>query len=178
MKALSLRQPWAHAVVHLGKTIENRYWNTHLRGAFLIHAAKGCTQAEYDIACGFVRDFDPVLAAMIPPLEKLQKGGIIGIVEIKDCVTSHPSKFFCGPYGFVLARPYPLPFRPMIPKNSPFFTSKLTSSSALNSSYPWDRKALTKAPRIVVIFSCGMRKVLETFSTLMARSFCIMLVLA
>ena len=28
MKALSLRQPWAWAVVHAGKSIENRRWNT------------------------------------------------------------------------------------------------------------------------------------------------------
>ncbi len=39
MKALSLRQPWAFAVVHLGKSIENRRWNTAFRGDFLIHAA-------------------------------------------------------------------------------------------------------------------------------------------
>jgi hypothetical protein len=44
MKALSLRQPWAHMVVHGPKHIENRRWNTSFRGEFLIHAAKGCTE--------------------------------------------------------------------------------------------------------------------------------------
>jgi len=39
VKALSLRQPWAWAVVHAGKSIENRRWNTRYRGDFLIHAA-------------------------------------------------------------------------------------------------------------------------------------------
>ena len=63
--------------------------------------------------------------------------------------------------------------------------SKLTSSSALNSSYPLDRNKFTKAPRKLEIFSWGpparldsakrvgevkMRKVLETPSTLMAVS--------
>ena len=117
MKAISIRQPWAWLICNApperSKKIENRSWPTKARGNILIHAAKGCTQAEYDSACEFVRDFDPALAAMIPPLDKLQKGGIVGMAELKDCVTSHPSKFFCGPYGFVLARPYPLPFRPM-----------------------------------------------------------------
>jgi hypothetical protein len=37
--ALSLRQPWAWAVVHGGKDIENRVWSTKFRGEFLIHAA-------------------------------------------------------------------------------------------------------------------------------------------
>lgn len=39
MKCLSLRQPWAWAVVHAGKSVENRRWNTNFRGEFLIHAA-------------------------------------------------------------------------------------------------------------------------------------------
>lgn len=40
MKALSLTQPWAHAVVHLGKRVENRDWpGCSFRGPFLIHAS-------------------------------------------------------------------------------------------------------------------------------------------
>jgi hypothetical protein len=38
--ALSIRQPWAHAVLHLGKDVENRDWRyppTH-RGAVIVHA--------------------------------------------------------------------------------------------------------------------------------------------
>lgn len=70
-------------------------------------------QAEYDEAVAFVRSFNPSLAAMIPPLEKLDKGGIIGSVYLSDCVQRHQSRFFVGPFGFVMERPYPLPFRPM-----------------------------------------------------------------
>ena len=44
MKALSLRQPWAWAVVEAGKDVENRRWNTKFRGDFLIHAASGWTK--------------------------------------------------------------------------------------------------------------------------------------
>jgi hypothetical protein len=38
--ALSIRQPWAHAVLHLGKDVENRDWRyppTH-RGTVIVHA--------------------------------------------------------------------------------------------------------------------------------------------
>jgi len=55
----------------------------------------------------------PVLAAGIPPLDRLEKGGIIGLVKITDCVRRHPSRFFVGTFGFVMERPYPLPFKPM-----------------------------------------------------------------
>jgi len=42
MKALSLRQPWAWAVVHGGKRVENRVaWSScAFTGPFLIHASK------------------------------------------------------------------------------------------------------------------------------------------
>ena len=53
MKALSLRQPWAHIVLHYGKNLENRRWNTSFRGTFLLHAAKAMTRAEYEDAEDF-----------------------------------------------------------------------------------------------------------------------------
>lgn len=53
MKALSLRQPWAHIVLHYGKNLENRRWYTSFRGTFLLHAAKAMTRAEYEDAEDF-----------------------------------------------------------------------------------------------------------------------------
>jgi hypothetical protein len=38
MKAITLHQPWAHAVLALGKDVENRSWTTRYRGLLLIHA--------------------------------------------------------------------------------------------------------------------------------------------
>ena len=38
MKALTVRQPWAWAIVHAGKRIENRTRRTNFRGRFYIHA--------------------------------------------------------------------------------------------------------------------------------------------
>ena len=38
MKALSIRQPWAHRILREGKDIENRDWPTRYRGPVLIHA--------------------------------------------------------------------------------------------------------------------------------------------
>ena len=118
MKAISIRQPWAWLIVEASqefgaKDIENRDWPTKVRGNILIHAAKGCTHQEYQDAVAFVRNFNPNLAAMIPALDKLDKGGIVGMVYLADCVNKSKSPWFVGKFGFVMQRPYPLPFRPM-----------------------------------------------------------------
>jgi hypothetical protein len=41
---------------------------------------------------------------------ELETGGIVGMAEIIDCVQRHPSKWFEGPYGFVLKNRQALPF--------------------------------------------------------------------
>jgi hypothetical protein len=59
MRALSLWQPWAHAVVHLGKRIENRtaWTGCSFRGPFLIHASKGVgTRDDFDDAVETIID--------------------------------------------------------------------------------------------------------------------------
>jgi hypothetical protein len=38
---------------------------------------------------------------------KLETGGVVGIAKIVDCVTTHRSRWFEGPYGFVLRRGLP-----------------------------------------------------------------------
>jgi hypothetical protein len=40
----------------------------------------------------------------------LEIGGVVGIAEIVDCVQEHSSKWFQGPYGFVLRNRRALPF--------------------------------------------------------------------
>lgn len=115
MKALSIRQPWAWLIVHGGKDIENRRWPTAYRGPLLIHAAKGMTDAEY----GSARDFAQALGVLVPAPPDLQRGGIVGQVDLADCVTSrdldriYGSNWFCGPFGFVLRNPRPLAFVPL-----------------------------------------------------------------
>lgn len=111
MLALSVRQPWAWLIIHGGKDVENRDWSTRVRGRVLIHAAKGCTIDEYRDGEAFA--FDVNLGIRVPPLTTLDRGGIVGSVEIVDCVVSSPSPWFQGKYGFVLRDPRPLPFRPV-----------------------------------------------------------------
>jgi len=50
----------------------------------------------------------------LPPLLSMeyQHGGIIGVVNMIDCVTSHSSKWFFGKYGYVFVDPQRLKFTP------------------------------------------------------------------
>jgi len=104
-KALSIRQPWCHYILHDGKDVENRDWKTEFRGEVLIHASKGVDAEDRD----FVR------------LHDMPLGGIVGIMEIVDCVTEMDSRWFFGRYGFVIRNARPIPFIPCVGALS-FFT--------------------------------------------------------
>lgn len=48
----------------------------------------------------------------VRPPEELYFGGVVGVVDIMDCGTRHKSPWFEGTFGYVLANPLRLPFRP------------------------------------------------------------------
>lgn len=116
MKALSIRQPWAWLIVNGFKDIENRDWPTRLRDPIMIHASKGMTRDEYEDcldACHMVSLTKPFPAGTrFPAFSALERGGIVGIAEIADCVTASESPWFFGRYGFVIRNGRPLPFTP------------------------------------------------------------------
>ena len=107
--ALSIRQPWASLILHGGKDIENRSWWTDVRGRVLIHAAKGMTRKDYELAMGCASRNDhrriSRLIATGFSFDELPRGGIIGSVNLVDCVRWHDSRWFVGPIGFVLREP-------------------------------------------------------------------------
>jgi ASCH domain len=96
VKIITIRQPWAHLIVNGSKNIENRTWATSYRGPVLIHASLNVNR----VLC---------LKYRIDP-DTLQRGGVVGIAEIADCVIKHRSRWFFGPYGFVLRKRRRIPF--------------------------------------------------------------------
>ncbi len=113
MKVLSIRQPWAWLILNAGKDIENRDWPTDLRGTIWIHAAGSMTKDEYRAAAITAGRIVP--GVNIPAMVSLPKGGICGRVTITDCVTSSPSPWFFGKFGFVLEDPVTrVPFHPSV----------------------------------------------------------------
>ncbi len=124
MKVLSLKQPFPWLILHGGegwKDVENRVWSTKHRGPFLIHASKSMTRDYYDWAVAFARKAAPQV--VVPPMEDLRQGGIVGMAEItaviQPCVGINEDYNGCRcgrpwhfgrQYGYLLARPKPLPF--------------------------------------------------------------------
>jgi hypothetical protein len=122
VKALSLTQPWAWLVVHGGKDIENRKWNTKFRGEFLIHAAKGMKESDYYGAWDVALEVNSSSTPPMPRPEELDRGGIVGVAELfnvqppltwieKGRPKTDPWHFE-DQFGFRLRNVRPLPFLP------------------------------------------------------------------
>jgi hypothetical protein len=107
MKALSIRQPWADCIVYYGKDIENRQWYSAYRGPLLIHAAKTWGRDERETLDDLL---DQLKIPKTAPQPRL--GGIVGRVEMVDCVRHSDSPWFEGRFGFVLKSRVDVPFVP------------------------------------------------------------------
>jgi hypothetical protein len=79
MKCISIRQPWASAIVILGKDVENRSWPTRFRGRILVQASR-----KIDLKACEELGIDPA---------SLVTGAIVGSVEISGCQRNFPSKW-------------------------------------------------------------------------------------
>uniref|UniRef100_A0A6M3JMG7 Putative ASCH domain-containing protein n=1 Tax=viral metagenome TaxID=1070528 RepID=A0A6M3JMG7_9ZZZZ len=107
MRALSIQQPWAWAILH-GKPVENRTWPVRHMGPFLIHTGKKFDREGYV----WLLKNRKLLTEDIPHPDQFKMGGVIGRSNIVDCVDRHPSPFFFGPWGFVLKDSQPVDFIP------------------------------------------------------------------
>jgi ASCH domain-containing protein len=107
MKCLTVKQPWAWLLVNGYKDIENRSWPTKHRGPLLIHAAQQPRSDIDEIRQGIKRRFRIDIPVDLP------RGGIVGKVNVVDCVTKSRSRWFEGDYGFVCAHARRLRFTPM-----------------------------------------------------------------
>ena len=85
MKALTVRQPWAHAIIHSGKTVENRTRPTKHRGLLAIHAAKTIDKTALT---------DPRITTT-PALADARPGEVVGMVRVIGC--HHASACSTGP---------------------------------------------------------------------------------
>ncbi|RQW89904.1 MAG: ASCH domain-containing protein [Geobacter sp.] len=74
MKALSLIQPWATAIMVGNKSVETRSWKTPFRGRIAIHASKGFP--------GYAKEFAQIERALGRLPGRLPFGAIIGFANI------------------------------------------------------------------------------------------------
>lgn len=134
MKALSIRQPWAWLIVNGIKTVENRTWQTEYRGRFLVHASRqfALSENEYKefrdiINKGLEEDRRDL--RMPATLGDLKTGGIVGSVDLVDCVTKCTDEYDQlwheeGHFAFLLDNPKVMSFKPCKGKLH-FFTPAL-----------------------------------------------------
>ncbi|MFO0958221.1 MAG: ASCH domain-containing protein [Isosphaeraceae bacterium] len=108
MKTFSVRQPWAWLIAHGFKPVENRTWDTKVRGLILIHASKSFDKQGYE----WVRDNFPEIDLPLPA--QFERGGIVGVADLYAVATASTSPWFFGPFGFCLREAKPLPFVPML----------------------------------------------------------------
>lgn len=104
--ALAVRQPWAWAIIHAGKDVENRSWRRWIkdwkfRGRVAILASAGMKRAEYLDAQAFMRG----LGVDCPAPDALVRGAVIGSVQILSNIWASPSPWFVGPGALVLVDP-------------------------------------------------------------------------
>ena len=108
MKVIVIRQPWAWLIVEGHKDIENRTWTPRYRGPLLIQASANLP-AKRKLDEG--RQYACKRGVVLP--DEFVTGGIVGIVQLDDCVTKSRSKWFHGPIGWRLSKPKKLPFIPL-----------------------------------------------------------------
>jgi hypothetical protein len=103
-RALSIRQPWAWAIVEGLKSVENRTWPTAYRGLLLIHAGLREDPLGW-------RALDR-MGIKFP--DEVETGGIIGAVDLTDCVQGYSSPWAIdGCWNWLLDDSRSLPFRAM-----------------------------------------------------------------
>lgn len=102
MRAISVRQPWAWAILRAGKNIENRTWKHDYLGQIAIHASlrHDTTGEAYLNEIGVAQ----------PHPMSLVYGVVIGIVTVTDCVPvdkvdSQSRRWAFGPWCWVLQNP-------------------------------------------------------------------------
>jgi len=92
VRCLTVRQPWAWAIIHGGKDVENRSWNIagSYRGTVAIHAA---LQDDYDAwaqVCDGLQPLADVIENVVRRGHEVKatcldtRGSIIGLVDLVD----------------------------------------------------------------------------------------------
>jgi ASCH domain len=113
IKALTVRQPWAWAIIYGGKDVENRRWRAAYRGPLLIHAGEKADPEPEACARLLWTMADPEAFGQ-PRAAWQARGAIIGVVFLADILTDSPSPWAAvGWHHWVFE--FPAPVDPLIP---------------------------------------------------------------
>ena len=111
MMALSIRPPWAWAIIYAGKDVENRSRRCHYRGRFLVHASLDLTRGDFEKAVQALAAAGE--DAILPRPDEFATGGFVGSVELIDVAEQCGSAWHQpGAFAWLLRNPRPMPFMP------------------------------------------------------------------
>lgn len=104
MKALTVQQPWAWAIMHGGKLTENRTQNWKYRGPLAIHAGVRWSDrgGESELVADAWMHHGPIDELIRVPIDEqldadsFAFGAILGTVDLVDV---HPDTRCCKPWG-------------------------------------------------------------------------------
>lgn len=105
-RALSIRQPWAWAILYAGKRVENRSWYTAYRGQIFIHAGLA---VEYEALDGLRED----ILRVPEPRPPAVRGALLATANLVDCVRAEDValdqyEWALGPWCLILDSIAPL----------------------------------------------------------------------
>lgn len=98
--AVTLRQPWAWAIAHCGKRIENRTWSPRhslIGQRIAIHAGKSMDED------GFRWLYKRKLITVPFPPAAHVRGAIVAVATYQGAVRQSDDPWFFGPVGWVLS---------------------------------------------------------------------------
>jgi hypothetical protein len=92
LPAISIKQPWAYAILHFGKDVENRTWDLprkFLGKTVLVHAGKRFDDDGYShlVLQGY----------SLPPFSVFNTGGIVGMLTFSSHRTPAPRSPWAEP---------------------------------------------------------------------------------
>jgi hypothetical protein len=91
LRVLTIRQPWAYAIMELGKDVENRTWPTEYRGPLIVHSSVKPEPSNI---------LEPYVSkAVMSRLDdsEMALGAILGVVDLVDCIEDSTSKWADDP---------------------------------------------------------------------------------
>ena len=118
MRAITIWQPWAWAIAHAGKDIENRTWKppqSIVGRRIAIHAGKRIdTDVIEDMQLGGYYD-ESLVCEDCPCASDMVTGAFVATAVLAGTVDQGESPWFRGPIGWLLrdvkALPQPVPCR-------------------------------------------------------------------
>jgi hypothetical protein len=113
-RAISIRQPWAWAILHAGKDVENRSatairsFRQAVGNRVMLHASN-FHPTRADVA--YARERFREVGIEFPDLDAVPYGGIFASAHIVSIVDRHRSPWFKGPWAMTLADVKDEPFQ-------------------------------------------------------------------